>query len=818
MSAAINNVPYNDSIVEDDGLKNIDQMLVLIEDGQGHYDDLEVGLHPQSLHDGLAAYLADPNRLPALKLSAKDQGMEHWAYVSAKQGGKIPLRVMRTISAEDRTYAQSPFPITSIPKPLRPAVTPAVTGHQLIELDWIASHPQLLAHLSDDKQMIADLEGGDFYTMPEWQGIARDSVKIGLNTIFNGGKEKGLQRSDKIERPPAFTDESSAKAFLDLANHLLATRWAAASAEKERIIEQSRRHGRSPTLGIALMREESSNLRMALTQLVKKSQEEGWDVRVILPMHDGVLVSAPADLSFVVADYAARCMAAYSTRDGAVTKPLDPYAGDPGKWVKTTIRPSWRGQVNATIGRDLKAEAIAEISKDPKGWSAGSLVAPAALYPDELLAAAKATKGEPARLARAALKAAKEADAWFKATHIKNLVKDDETMVDLQGDTSPSYANLKKILSKDKSFPTLSYNERRCETIIGDKVATDSLVRQVYMEGIEERYGLKMYSDLLLNKVVEDVAKMNTFDPVKEYFEKLEWDGTVRLEYAFIDYLGAEDNDLHKLFAQRFFMGACARALRPGCKLDTVLVLAGEQGLKKSTFLQAIAPCNSYVDTALDPNNKDLVLLAAQHFIVEWGEMQGASKRDLDSLKAYITRQKDDVRPPYGRRSEEHKRRNVLTATTNPTQVLSDPTGSRRFWPVACTKIDIEGFLAVKDQIWAEAKSLLELDFPYWLSKEESDMLEEHNQTFTKDTNAGWEIEILKLINHTVREVAVADVILADPKHSAEDVSRYSAAVSAALLGLKFKSMGRKTVGGVKKTMYRAPDHIKNEKEDVIEF
>ena len=73
-------------------------------------------------------------------------------------------------------------------------------------------------------------------------------------------------------------------------------------------------------------------------------------------------------------------------------------------------------------------------------------------------------------------------------------------------------------------------------------------------------------------------AERHARDPVVEYLNGLERDGTERLDTLFIAYLRAEDNRYTRAVTRKVFTAAVARAYQPGTKFDQVVITSGAQG------------------------------------------------------------------------------------------------------------------------------------------------------------------------------------------------------------------------------------------------
>ena len=87
-----------------------------------------------------------------------------------------------------------------------------------------------------------------------------------------------------------------------------------------------------------------------------------------------------------------------------------------------------------------------------------------------------------------------------------------------------------------------------------------------------------------LQNAIKEIAHNNTYHPVKQYLESLEWDGIPRVETMFTTFLSAKDCELYHVYAKLFMIAAIKRVYKPGCKFDNMLVLHGEQDNGKSAF------------------------------------------------------------------------------------------------------------------------------------------------------------------------------------------------------------------------------------------
>lgn len=223
-----------------------------------------------------------------------------------------------------------------------------------------------------------------------------------------------------------------------------------------------------------------------------------------------------------------------------------------------------------------------------------------------------------------------------------------------------------------------------------------------------EKYYKGLRAENMLNDALCDCLARNSFNPVQSYINSLVWDGVERLDTLLIDYLGAEDTPYVRAVTRKSFTAAIGRAMRPGSKFDNMLILAGPQGIGKSTLL-GIMGGDWFNDSIRTFEGKNAAELLQGVWIIEIAELDAFRRADVATIKQFLSIRADRYRAAYGRRSDEYSRTCVFFGTTNTTDFLQDTTGNRRFWPVdvgakPATK-DVFSLLPIeRNQIWAEAK------------------------------------------------------------------------------------------------------------------
>jgi putative DNA primase/helicase len=237
---------------------------------------------------------------------------------------------------------------------------------------------------------------------------------------------------------------------------------------------------------------------------------------------------------------------------------------------------------------------------------------------------------------------------------------------------------------------------------------------------------------------VSHVASVNKFHPVQDYLRALVWDGKQRLPNMLHRFFGAPATTYTEEIGKRFLIAAVARILRPGCKVDTMLVLEGRQGARKSSAIRALFGEDWFSDTLPSLAQANEAALAIRG---KWGqevpELEAIRGAAGTAVKAFLSRQSDYLREKYGKTYRDHPRQCVFIGTTNEHQYLHDRTGNRRYWPVTCSKIDVPGLTEWRDQLWAEARTRYEVNERWWL---DTDDLEGHarDQVKERESREAW--------------------------------------------------------------------------------
>lgn len=330
---------------------------------------------------------------------------------------------------------------------------------------------------------------------------------------------------------------------------------------------------------------------------------------------------------------------------------------------------------------------------------------------------------------------------------------------------------------------------------------------------LDDVYGLRGSMDNL-HRAINFVAEADAFHPVRDWLCSLQWDRKPRLDLFLTRYFQAADTPLHRKFSAGFLIGACARVFSPGCQLDTMLMLIGRQGSGKSQACAALVPNRSWFsDTPFDIGNKDAFINLHGKWFYELAECESLKKASDDARKAFITSRTDRYRKPFGRLAEDHPRQVVFIATTNHEEVLTDPTGARRFWTVLIGDPDVAGLTRDREQLFAEAVTRYHAGEPWWLDDEHAAMLVEAQRLH--EVPEAWEAVLGPWVDTQTAPFTVEDALgdglgLAHDKWDARRRQR----VGKALARLGCTKTRPRTDGQRRSWCWQLPDRLDSDRKE----
>jgi len=251
-------------------------------------------------------------------------------------------------------------------------------------------------------------------------------------------------------------------------------------------------------------------------------------------------------------------------------------------------------------------------------------------------------------------------------------------------------------------------NGKRLDDVTRSKIYLDMVNR-----GVSKQY---------VDDVINVAASENSYHPVKDYLNGLEWDGNdhlvamlnhIRGDDKVVKYVNGDEAQLHWLLIRRWLLGCVARALdgdkEHAFKHQTpMLVFVGKQGIGKSSWVRWLASGVGYEfhkEGPIDPHNQEHVRSAVTKWLWEVSELGSSLRRgDRDALKGFLTQEWHTYRKPWGRASiTKPLLANFVGTINSEVGFLDDPTGHRRFLPVNVTSIkkDYENVVPI-DQLWAQ--------------------------------------------------------------------------------------------------------------------
>lgn len=212
----------------------------------------------------------------------------------------------------------------------------------------------------------------------------------------------------------------------------------------------------------------------------------------------------------------------------------------------------------------------------------------------------------------------------------------------------------------------------------------------------------------IVRDAVSLVARERAVDTAQEWLTSHQWDGHPRLMRFHHDVLRLDDTPYHQAVCLYLWTALVGRVMDPGCKADMVPIFMGKQGLRKSTFVEYLAPSPAeYAVISLANRDADIARQLRGKMVAEWDEMRGLNSRDAEAIKGWVSHRADEWVPKFKEYATAMPRRFILVGTANETQVHNDPTGARRWLPVKVNRpFDVEYVAQHREQLWAEALNI----------------------------------------------------------------------------------------------------------------
>lgn len=211
---------------------------------------------------------------------------------------------------------------------------------------------------------------------------------------------------------------------------------------------------------------------------------------------------------------------------------------------------------------------------------------------------------------------------------------------------------------------------------------------------------------------IDNLARQNRYDPIRDWLDNLVWDGEPRLYHMATRYFNYPDNQYSEYMNQvaaLLVRGIVARQYWPGAQYDYCVVLRSEsEGTGKSSALRVLAGGPEFYTGSFTLDSFDLTKTtlekSAGKLVVVSEELAGLKRSENAKVKGVVTDTSDTSRLTYRRDGETVHRRFIFAATTNETYIIPDQNSVRRYPVLECMGgVDLGALETDRDQVFAEA-------------------------------------------------------------------------------------------------------------------
>ena len=298
-------------------------------------------------------------------------------------------------------------------------------------------------------------------------------------------------------------------------------------------------------------------------------------------------------------------------------------------------------------------------------------------------------------------------------------------------------------LNKDQetAFRLEEFMKRRYEfrynTVLGDLEYRQRDSIHFYFQPADQR----VRSSIAMKALKEGVRYLNSdaiplYNPIEEYlYNTGRWDGKDRIR-ALACLVPCHNPHWRELF-YRWFLGMVAhwRGIDKQHGNNTSPLLVGPQGYRKSTFCRILLPPElrfGYTDSIDFKSKQEAERSLGRFFLINIDEFDQINANQQGFLKHLLQKPVANLRKPYGSTIQEMRRYASFIGTSNLKDLLTDPSGSRRFICIEVTGPIQTNVTINYRQLYAQAMHDIMKGERYWLDDTDEAIVKEYNREFER--------------------------------------------------------------------------------------
>ena len=306
-------------------------------------------------------------------------------------------------------------------------------------------------------------------------------------------------------------------------------------------------------------------------------------------------------------------------------------------------------------------------------------------------------------------------------------------------------------LNKDQetAFRLEEFMKRRYEfrynTVLGDleyrqrdsihfyfQPADQRVRSSIAMKALKE--GVRVWDRDITRFLSSDYVPL--YNPIEEYlYNTGRWDGKDRIR-ALADLVPCHNPHWRELF-YRWFLGMVAhwRGIDKQHGNNTSPLLVGSQGYRKSTFCRILLPPElrfGYTDSIDFKSKQEAERSLGRFFLINIDEFDQINANQQGFLKHLLQKPVANLRKPYGSTIQEMRRYASFIGTSNLKDLLTDPSGSRRFICIEVTGPIQTNVTINYHQLYAQAMHDIMKGERYWLDDTDEAIVKEYNREFER--------------------------------------------------------------------------------------